>query len=73
MRSVGWGWGGYMGASEGLTERVPFEVRPDIGPRGAKWMSGEEQAGRGKSKGAGVTMGLVCLRKIQEAHVAGTE
>lgn len=68
-------WWGAMwnGASEGITEKVPFEMRPEIGQRGAKWMSGEEQAGRFKCKGSGAAVGLVCLRNIQEPHVARTE
>lgn len=46
---------------------------PKIGQRGATWMFGEEQAGRCKCKGSGAAVGLVCLRNIQEAHVAGIE
>lgn len=74
MRS--WGRvGGYVkqGASEDITEKVPFEMRPEIGQRGANWMPEEEQAEKCKCKGSEAAVDLVCLRNIQEPHVARTE
>lgn len=69
------GMGGYVkqGASEDITEKVAFQMRPGIGQRGAMWMSGEEQAGRCQCKGSGAAVVLVCSRNIQEAHVVETE
>lgn len=48
-------------------------MRPEIGQRGANWMPEEEQAEKCKCKGSEAAVDLVCLRNIQEPHVARTE